>query len=43
MWHIAKLGKTGGDSLHISGGETISLSAIRETYEGWMPDFMAYN
>ncbi len=41
--HIAKFGKTGGDGLHISGGETISLAAIRETYEGWMPDFMAYN
>ncbi len=41
--HISKLGKTGGDSLHISGGETISLAAIRKIYEEWMPDFMACN
>ncbi len=35
------IGKTGGDALELSGEGTISLTSLRDTFEGWFPAYMA--
>ena len=35
-----RLGAAGGEALVI-GGERVSLAALREAHEGWLPGFMA--
>ena len=37
----AEIGRTGGDSLTVSGDHPISLSELRGAYEGWLPGYMA--
>ena len=37
----AVLGTTGGDSLTVDGGRSISLDTLRDGHEGWLPDYMA--
>jgi phosphoribosylformylglycinamidine synthase len=37
----ARLGKTGGASLTLSGMNSISLNELRTAHEGWLPAFMA--
>ena len=34
------IGTTGGAGLTLSSGETISLAALREAHEGWLPRYM---
>jgi len=36
-----EIGRSGGTSLTVSGHDPISLSALREAHEGWLPGFMA--
>ncbi len=36
---LFRLGTTGGDALTING-ERVSLAALRESHEGWMPGYM---
>jgi phosphoribosylformylglycinamidine synthase len=35
------LGKTGGTALTVDGHPPISLKAMRDAHEGWLPDYMA--
>jgi len=35
------LGLTGGDALTVDGASPISLGTLRETFEGWLPRYMA--
>jgi phosphoribosylformylglycinamidine synthase len=35
------VGVTGGTDLTLPGGETISVAALREAHEGWLPAYMA--
>ncbi|WP_017930456.1 phosphoribosylformylglycinamidine synthase subunit PurL [Robiginitomaculum antarcticum] len=35
------IGKVSGEQVQVEGGFNISLEKLRETYEGWMPEFMA--
>lgn len=35
------IGVTGNDHLTLPHGETISVAALRETHEGWLPAYMA--
>ncbi|NEU11004.1 phosphoribosylformylglycinamidine synthase subunit PurL [Methylobacterium sp. BTF04] len=35
------VGVTGSDRLTLPGGETISVAALRDTHEGWLPAYMA--
>jgi phosphoribosylformylglycinamidine synthase subunit PurL len=37
----AMLGVTGGDSLHLPGGEAISVADLKAAHEGWLPNYMA--
>ncbi len=37
----AVIGRTGGDLLKLNGQDNISLTALREAHEGWLPAFMA--
>ncbi|KQT78993.1 phosphoribosylformylglycinamidine synthase subunit PurL [Methylobacterium sp. Leaf466] len=37
----AIVGSVGGDGLTLPGGQTISLTALREAHEGWLPAYMA--
>jgi phosphoribosylformylglycinamidine synthase len=37
---VRAIGRTGGDSLTVGGGCTISLTELRAAHEGWLPDFM---
>lgn len=37
----AVIGVTGNDHLTLPHGETISVAALRETHEGWLPAYMA--
>jgi phosphoribosylformylglycinamidine synthase len=34
------LGSTGGDMVEIDG-DTVPLAALRETHEGWLPEYMS--
>lgn len=36
-----KLGETGGGDITLSTGESMSLSALRDANEGWLPGYMA--
>jgi len=36
-----RLGRTGGDSLTVAGGGAISVKALREANEAWLPGYMA--
>ncbi len=36
----ARIGTTGGSGLTLGGGETISLAALREAHESWLPRYM---
>ena len=38
---VARLGRTDGDSLTVSGVMAISLSELRAAHEGWLPAYMA--
>jgi phosphoribosylformylglycinamidine synthase len=35
------IGETGGDALTLAGSEPISLAALRDAHEGWLPAYMA--
>lgn len=35
------LGQTGGDTLNLPDGVTISLDSLRKLHEGWLPNYMA--
>jgi len=35
------IGATGGDSLTLSGGKSISVQELRSLNEGWLPEFMS--
>jgi phosphoribosylformylglycinamidine synthase len=35
------IGITSGNALTLSGGETISVEALRRVNEAWLPDFMS--
>jgi phosphoribosylformylglycinamidine synthase subunit PurL len=37
----AVLGVTGGDSLILPGGESISVAELKAAHEGWLPNYMA--
>ncbi len=37
----AVIGQSGGDLLKLNGQDNISLTALREAHEGWLPAFMA--
>jgi phosphoribosylformylglycinamidine synthase II len=39
--HFAVLGRVGGDELKITGVCTISLDALKQCHESWLPAFMA--
>ena len=36
----AVIGTTGGESLTLSGGHTISLDVLSAAHESWLPDYM---
>jgi phosphoribosylformylglycinamidine synthase len=35
------IGRTGGDSLTVTGRDPISVSTLRAAHEGWLPAYMA--
>ncbi|MCH7944157.1 MAG: phosphoribosylformylglycinamidine synthase II, partial [Proteobacteria bacterium] len=35
------IGETGGDALTLAGSAPISLAALRDAHEGWLPAYMA--
>ena len=35
------IGETGGDALTLAGDDPISLAALRDAHEGWLPAYMA--
>ncbi|HWA69654.1 MAG TPA: phosphoribosylformylglycinamidine synthase subunit PurL [Rhizomicrobium sp.] len=37
---IAELGKTGGDAISI-GGDSVTVAALKASFEGWFPRYMA--
>ncbi|HEX6959971.1 MAG TPA: phosphoribosylformylglycinamidine synthase subunit PurL [Ferrovibrio sp.] len=39
---VQRLGMTGGDELTFAGHGTISLQALRDAHEGWLPRYMAH-
>lgn len=38
--HVRKIGHTGGDEIRIGDRDKISLTTLRTTHEGWMPNYM---
>ena len=36
----AVIGKTGGDAVTLSSGETIPLATLKDTNESWLPSYM---
>jgi phosphoribosylformylglycinamidine synthase len=38
---VCKLGTTGGDALTVVGERPILVAKLRESFEGWLPAFMA--
>jgi len=38
---LFRLGTTGGDALTLAGERPISIAALRERFEGWLPAYMA--
>ncbi len=37
---LTRLGTTGGDTLRLNGGETISVEELARAHEGWLPGYM---
>ncbi|MGU3493631.1 phosphoribosylformylglycinamidine synthase subunit PurL [Xanthobacteraceae bacterium A53D] len=40
---VAKLGKTGGDKLAFGGERAVSVDALRDRHESWLPIYMGAN
>ena len=38
---VTKLGRTGGDALILPDGQAISVTALKQAHESWLPDYMA--
>ena len=38
---VARLGTTGGDALTLPGERPILVASLRESFEGWLPAYMA--
>jgi len=38
---VRQIGTTGGDSISVTGDDSVGLSTLRDLHEGWFPDYMA--
>jgi phosphoribosylformylglycinamidine synthase len=38
---VSSIGTTGGDALVLPGERAITLSTLRDKFEGWLPGYMA--
>jgi phosphoribosylformylglycinamidine synthase II len=39
---LSRIGVTGGDTLRLGAAGPVTLAALRQAYESWLPDFMSH-